>query len=99
MIKLYDDYTINVMTSQGPGRLYGIDKNKVLVEHDYKYLVEYAPELVGIPKENHAHLGRNMCFGCLEVLLMTEREKEIKIGSLKYHLKRKVKNYAVKKRK
>jgi hypothetical protein len=62
MIKLYDDYTINVMTSQGPGRLYGIDKNKVLVEHDYKYLVEYAPELVGNTERKSCTLGPEYVF-------------------------------------
>jgi hypothetical protein len=35
---------IEVMTPQGPGILWGIDQDKVIVEMDYSYLVEFDPE-------------------------------------------------------
>ena len=39
--KIYD-----VTTPHGVGQVWGIDRGKVLVEMDYMYLVEFAPEEV-----------------------------------------------------
>ena len=36
--------TIRVKTPVGVGQVWGIDKNQVLVEFDWRYLVEFNPE-------------------------------------------------------
>lgn len=38
--------TIRVKTPAGVGTVWGIDKNEVLVEFDYRYLVGLSPEQV-----------------------------------------------------
>ena len=38
--------TIRVKTPGGPGILWGIDRGKIIVEHDWQYLVGYPVEQV-----------------------------------------------------
>ena len=48
-------HTIRVQTPVGVGQVWGIDRGKILVELDYKYLVEFNPgQVKHVLEECHA---------------------------------------------